>query len=84
MKEKPISIAKVLHKFDDVLIDELSDALPPEHDVDYKIDLKLEVEPPNKALYRLNQAELLELKRQIDESLGGDTLGLASHSSEPR
>jgi len=53
----------------DVLTTELPDALPPEREVDHKIEVVPGSQPPSKAPYRLNQRELKELKKQLNELL---------------
>ena len=62
-------ISKVLNEFGDVLTNELPNELPPEREVDHKIELVSGAEPQNKAPYRVNQSELVELKRQLIELL---------------
>jgi hypothetical protein len=62
-------VSKVLEKYKDVITDELTKHLPPKRAVDHKIDLVPGTEPPSKAPYWLNQAELQELKRQLNELL---------------
>ena len=61
--------SKVLNNFGDLLTNELPNESPPEREVDHKIELVLGAEPHNKAPYRLNQSELVELKRQLTELL---------------
>lgn len=51
------------------LTNELPKKLPPVREMDHKIELVPETEQQNKALYRLNQTELVELKRQLTELL---------------
>ena len=65
----PTSISRVLDEFQDVLTNELPEDLPPVREVDHKIELVAGTEPQNKAPYRLNQSELVELKRQLTELL---------------
>lgn len=65
----PTSILHVLDEFRDVLTNELPEELPPVREVDHKIELVPGAEPQNKAPYRLNQNELVELKRQLTELL---------------
>jgi hypothetical protein len=62
-------VSRVLEKYKDVITDELPKHLPPKRAVDHKIDLVPRAEPPSKAPYRLNQVELQELKRQLNELL---------------
>ena len=59
------SVTRVLDEFRDVLTNELPEELPPVRGVDHKIKLVSGAEPQNKASYRLNQNELVELKRQL-------------------
>ena len=47
--------------------EDLPNELPPRRKVDYKIEVKLETEPPSKAPYCLSQKELEELKSQLDD-----------------
>ena len=49
-------------------------------EVDHKIEVKSETEPPSKAPYRLTQKELEELKSQLDELL---TKGYIRQSKSP-
>jgi len=55
---------EVLEKFKYVLSDELPLGLPPNREVDHKIESEPGAQPPNKVPYRLTQVELKELKRQ--------------------
>ena len=62
-------VSKVLEKYKNVITNELPKHLPPKRVVDHKIDLVPRAELPSKAPYRLNQVELHELKRQLNELL---------------
>jgi len=53
----------------DVLNTELLDVLPLEREVDHKIEVVPGSQSPSKAPYRLNQRELKELKKQLNELL---------------
>jgi hypothetical protein len=53
----------VLKRYKDVLTKELPHELPPKREVDHKIEVIPGAEPPSKALYWLNQVELIELKK---------------------
>ena len=59
----PTSVTRILDEFKDVLTNELPEELPPMRVVDHKIELVPGAEPQNKVPYRLNQNELIELKR---------------------
>ena len=65
----PTSVTRVLDEFKDVLTNELPEELPPMREVDHKIELVPGTKPQNKVPYRLNQNELVELKRQLTELL---------------
>ena len=62
-------IAQVFNEFGDILTNELPKELPLEREVDYKIELVQGAEPQNKAPYRFNQKDLVELKRKLNELL---------------
>jgi hypothetical protein len=68
-RDGPLSkhIREVLAKYKDVLTNELSQELPPKREVDHKIEVIPGSEPPSKAPYRLNQKELFELKKQLND-----------------
>ena len=74
-KDEPLPrhIREVLGKYKDVLTNELPQELPqelpPRREVDHKIEVIPGSEPPSKAPYRLNQKELLELKKQLNDLL---------------
>jgi len=43
--------------------------LPPHREVEFSIDLVLGIGPVSMALYRMALAELVELKKQIEEQM---------------
>jgi hypothetical protein len=59
----PKSIEEVLKRNKNVLSKILLQALPPRRAMDHKIKVIPRFELPSKALYWLNQVELLELKK---------------------
>ena len=65
----PKCVEDVLKRYHEVMPKDLSNKLPPRQEVDHKIKVKSETEPPLKAPYRLSQKELEELKSQLDELL---------------
>ena len=65
----PKCVKDVLKMYQDVMLEDLPKELSPRREVDYKIEVKLESEPPSKAPYRLSQKELEELKSQLDKLL---------------
>jgi len=65
----PKGIQEVLGKYKDVLTNELPKELPPRREVDHKIEVLPGAEPPSKPPYRLNQKELMELKKQLNDLL---------------
>ena len=65
----PRHICEVLDKYKDVLTNELPQELPLKREVDHKIEVIPGLEPPSKAPYQLNQKELLELKKQLNDLL---------------
>jgi len=60
------SIIPVVHEFEDVFPDEVP-GLPPSKKVEFSIDLVPGIGPVSMAPYRMAPAELVELKKQIEE-----------------
>ena len=58
----PKCVEDVLERYQDVMPEDLSNELPSRQEVDHKIEVKPETEPPSKAPYCLSQKELKELK----------------------
>jgi hypothetical protein len=58
----------VLQEFLDVFPEELQ-GLPPEHDVEFSIELKPETAPVSRTSYRMSPNELAELKTQLQDLL---------------
>ncbi|KAE8706830.1 cytochrome P450 78A7-like [Hibiscus syriacus] len=70
MTEKvPREVGQVLAEFRDVMPTELPKHLPPKREVDHKIELVPNAEPPTKASYRMAPPELEELRKQMKELL---------------
>jgi hypothetical protein len=63
----PFCISKVINKILDILTNDLPTILPPNKDVDHKIEVHPRSTPPTKTPYRLNHKELEKLKRQIND-----------------
>lgn len=63
------AINEILQKYKDVFPEELPKKLPPERQVQFKIDLHNNATPQKKGLYRLSQKELEELRKQLKELL---------------
>ncbi|KAE8690983.1 cytochrome P450 78A7-like [Hibiscus syriacus] len=68
-EEVPTEVGQVLAEFRDVMPTELPKCLPPKREVDHKIELMPNAEPPAKAPYRMAPPELEELRRQLKELL---------------
>ena len=64
-RERP-SVIPVVHEFEDVFSDEVP-GLPPSREVEFSIDLVLGTGVVSMAPYRMAPAELVELKKQIEE-----------------
>ena len=65
----PAEIAQVLLQFEDVMLPELPQKLPPRREVDHEIELIPGAQAPAKAPYRMAPPELEELRRQLKEML---------------
>ncbi|XP_054817819.1 uncharacterized protein LOC129317531 [Prosopis cineraria] len=64
----PIDKIGVVNEFPKVFADKVS-RLPPEREIEFSIDLVLDIEPIYKASYRMAPTELNELKKQLEELL---------------
>lgn len=58
---------RVMDTYRDVFPDDLPSGLPPQREVDHKIELIPGKNPPSRPLYRMSPSELLELKKQLEE-----------------
>ena len=50
----PVEVQAILEEFSDVFPKDLLARLPPQRELDYRIDLILGAEPPHKAPYRMS------------------------------
>jgi len=60
------SVISVVHDFEDVFPNEVP-RLPPNREVEFSIDLVPRIGPVSMSPYRMAPAELVELKKQIEE-----------------
>ncbi|KAE8692579.1 hypothetical protein F3Y22_tig00110831pilonHSYRG00022 [Hibiscus syriacus] len=65
----PDMVSHVLAEFKDVMPAELPKKLPPKREVDHKIKLVPNAEPPTRAPYRMAPPELEEMRRQLKDLL---------------
>ncbi|CAI7932609.1 unnamed protein product, partial [Closterium sp. NIES-54] len=65
----PPPIQNLLNGYTDVFPDDLPAELPPERAIDHSIRLVPGSTPPVRPTYRMSTAELLELRRQLDDLL---------------
>ncbi|KAK5785550.1 hypothetical protein PVK06_040146 [Gossypium arboreum] len=65
----PKEVERLLKSFQDVMPIELPKRLPPKREVDHKIELLPNTEPPARAPYRMAPSELEELWKQLIELL---------------
>ena len=61
----PEQVQPILEAFADVFPRDLPAGLPPQRDVDHRIELVPGAEPPHRAPYRMSPKELDELKQQL-------------------
>ena len=76
----PRGISDLLEEYRDIFPSTLPKGLPPERSLDHKITLLPGSTPPVKQAYRMSDAELGELRRQLDELL---ELGYVQPSTSP-
>lgn len=62
-------VNQLLDEYRDVFPDDLPKGLPPPREIDHRIVLEAGAQPTSKAPYRMSQAELDELRRQLDDLL---------------
>ncbi|KAL0448456.1 UNVERIFIED_CONTAM: hypothetical protein Slati_1402000 [Sesamum latifolium] len=65
----PGVVKRLLKEFEDVMLDELPWKLPPKRAVDHEIELVPGTKPPARALYRMSQPELVDLRKQLKDIL---------------
>jgi transposase InsO family protein len=58
---------EIIHEFQDVFPPQLPSQLPPQRDIDHRIELTQTSPPTLRPVYRMSPAELDELKKQLDE-----------------
>ena len=63
----PKEVQKILKEYADVFPKDLPAGLPPQRDVDHRIELIPGAEPPHKAPYRMSPQGLDELKKQLKD-----------------
>ena len=61
----PEQVQPILEEFSDIFPRDLPTGLPPQRDVDQRIELVLGAEPPHRAPYRMSPKGLDELKQQL-------------------
>ena len=58
---------KLSAEFKDVFPDDLPSGLPPQREIDHRIELEPGQNPPSRPTYRMSQPEMDELKKQLSE-----------------
>ena len=71
---------RLLNEFRDVFPEELPPGLPPQREVDHRIELLPGTKPPSRPTYHMSAVELTELKKQLEELL---TAGFIRPSKSP-
>ena len=61
--EYPMQVQELLNEFSDIFPKELPAGLPPQRQLDHKIELVFGAEPPHRAPYRMSPQGLDELKK---------------------
>ena len=65
--EYPVQVQQLLNEFEDIFPKELPAGLPPQRQLDHRIDLVPGAEPPHRSPYHLSPKGLDELKSQLRE-----------------
>ncbi|GKC75443.1 putative reverse transcriptase domain-containing protein [Tanacetum coccineum] len=79
--ELTLSDILIVHDFEDVFSDDLS-GLPPQRQVEFRIDLILGATPVAKSPYRLAPSEMQELSEQLQELQDKGFIGQVTHHEE--
>ena len=75
----PTKVVSIVSNFLNVFLDELP-RLPPQRDIEFKIDLYPRTEPISITLYRIAPLEIKELRKQLDHLLN---IGFIHLSTSP-
>ena len=67
--ELPKEIQEMLEEFQDIVVDELPDKLPPKRSISHHIDFIPGASFPNKAAYRMSPKDNEEVRKQVQELL---------------
>jgi len=67
--EFPKEIQELLEEFQDIVVDELPDKLPPKRSISHHIDFIPGASLPNKAAYRMSPRDNEEVRKQVQELL---------------
>eukprot|EP00253_Pinus_taeda_P011532 PITA_11532 len=65
----PIEIQQMLEEFTDIVVDDLSDKLPPKRSISHHIDFIPGASLPNKEAYRMSPKDNEEIRKQVQELL---------------
>eukprot|EP00253_Pinus_taeda_P002804 PITA_02804 len=65
----PREIQQMLEEFADIVVDDLTDKLPPKRSISHHIDFRPGASLPNKAAYRMSPKDNEEIMKQVQELL---------------
>jgi hypothetical protein len=68
LEEKSLEHIRIVCEYPDVFSEELP-GMPPDHDIEFSIELLPETAPISKRAYQMDVKDLIELKKQIEELL---------------
>ena len=67
--ELPVGIQELLEEFQDIVVDDLPDKLPPKRSISHHIDFIPGASFPNKAAYKMSLKDNEEIRKQVQELL---------------
>eukprot|EP00253_Pinus_taeda_P013169 PITA_13169 len=67
--ELPAEIQELLKEFEDIVVDDLPDKLPPKRSISHHIDFIPGASLPNEAAYRISSKDNEEIRKQVQELL---------------
>lgn len=69
ISDLPAEIQKMLQKFNDIVVDDLPDTLPPKRNISHHIDFIPIASFPNKEAYQMSPKDNEEIRKQVQELL---------------
>jgi hypothetical protein len=83
LEEKSLEHIIIVCEYPDVFLEDLP-GMPPDHDIEFSIELLPGTALISKRAYRMDVKDLIELKKQIEDLLEKGFIGPVHHHGEPQ